>query len=880
MMASMLTGITPVSAAESDSYVRDGLVSWFNGTQNKRNGHDTSATAWEDLVSGYDLPVRINQSNYFTEDGFRVNGKQHYFPQELVELVNSSYFTIEIEFGNFIASGTSYNVFMNSGNDHFSLFRRVSKDVIEWKFGNNHSSVRPTIPQSMRYLPHHVLTFTCEYGGDLIMYVNGVESARAYCDLYMGADDLFIGQNRAERGYDALYKNIRFYSRPLTAEEVAQNVRAAGYDPELNDPDAYVDHVSIAQPETRIVGDVAMVRPVGSAAELESMMSGEALPAVAVYEINEKLEVLGENGAPFSTVEEVLSKTKYQILSCFSTQNNHTADALAKYLNTIYFFDVQIMSADKNVLEYAREQLPSCYGILDLRTEYENVTDLSEEQLLDIRRTVRAYTGSVAVLPVALCRTEDVQYLYDRQINVWAWGSDAPDETEQYYALLSGAIGVVSDATADYLDIACNRLSQNTVTRVPANTGHRGIPSQAPECTLEGSILAYELGANVIEMDVYLTKDGRVVAIHDNTTGRTCNRDLAVESSTLAELKRLYVNKGFENHPTYSACRIPTLDEYLAWFKDKDCLFFIEIKSSNVNIVPAIKKLINQYGAYGQCSVITFEENIMAAMHENYPEMPLGCLNGVGLMRGATSDSDIPNVMKSIGRFNGTHNPSYESYTASDLRACLLRGINVYPWTFKKDSQALANYYLGGFCSLTNDYANLLEHTARSISLAKAPKLRPNTASELNLTVSYYGRTTETRPVSEIILLDGKATTSNNVITPTDYGKLTYVTAYSFRLLDSADCVMYTQPVTLQAEPPQDEETAEDTIADEITDATSDEDASTEAPSVEDPSVIETEEGTTEPTEKTGCHSAVDGMTLLLLVAGGVLIASHKRKPV
>lgn len=873
-------GLFSASATEEPlDYVRDGLVSWFCGNQNTHDGHNKKATVWQDLISGYDLPVKINQNNYFTKEGFRVNGLQHYLPKKILDLVNSSYFTIEIEFGDFIASGTNYNVFMNSDNDHFSLFRRVSKDVIEWKFGNNHSSTRPTISESMRYIPHHILTFTCEYGDSVIMYVNGVEMARANCDLYMDADSLFIGQNMADRSYDALYKNIRFYSRALTAEEVAQNARTAGYDTELNEPVANIDHISIVQPQTRIVGDVAMVRPVNSAVELKNMVNGEVLPAVAVYEINDKLEVLGENGVPFSTVEEVLAKTKYQLLPCFSIQDKRTADALAKYLNTLYFFDVQLMSADKNVLKYAREHLPSCYGVLDLREEYENVADLSEEQLLDIRRTVKAYGGYIAILPVELCRKEDVQYLYDRQVNVWAWGSDTPDVTEQYYALLSGAIGVVSDVTDSYLDIACNKLAKNTVTRTPANAGHRGLPSQAPECTLESSILAYEMGANVIEMDVYLTTDGHIVAMHDGTTGRTCNQNLVVESSTLAELKRLYVNKGYENHPTYSACRIPTLDEYLKWFKGKDCLFFIELKSSSTNIVPALKKVIDKYDAYSQCTVITFNEDLMAAMHEKYPEMPVGCLNGAGLMWGSTSDADMPIVMNSIGRFNGTHNPAYETCTASDLRACLLRGISVYPWTINS-TQALTKYYLSGFNSLTNDYANLFERTAYRISLAEEPQLQTNTAGELNLSVCYYNRTTEIKPVSEIILLDGKATIHKNIITPTDNGTLTYMTSYSFRVLDSVTCVMYTQPMTIRVGKPQDEETTADTSTDTIAEtiAISDVDESTDDPLATDTPITETEEGTAEPPEKKGCRSTVDVMILILIAAGAVLTVFRKKK--
>ena len=654
MVMTALSGILVTTAsAEEVDYVRDDLFAWYKGDENTRDGHDTQSTAWHDLIGNHDLPITTDSNNYFTEEGFHVQGQKHYFPEEILNLVNESYYTIEIEFGEFDATGDAYNVFMNSQNDNFSLFRRVSEDVIEWKFGGGNT--RPKIGQSLRYLGGHLLTFTCEYGGDIIMYVDGTEMARAACDLYMGADNLFIGQTEASRGYEALYKNIRFYSRPLTADEVDQNARSMGYVPE--NISVIRNYISVAQPVTRIVGDVAVIRPVNSKAEFDQMMAGDVLPAAAVYTINDALEILDETGAPFSTIADVLEDSQKKIIPCFIIENRSEALALAAYLDDIYFYDVQIMSANRDTLHYARTLLPQCYGILDLRETYASETELTKEQLLDIRRAVKTYNASVAVLPVSLCRNQDVQYLYDRQVNIWAWGTDTPDETETYYALLSGAVGVVTDDTEGYLDIACNRLAPNTLTRVPSNVGHRGMPSMAPENTLEGSILAFEQGANVIEMDVYLSKDGHIVVMHDETTGRTCDKSIAVEQANLSVLKKFKVNKGYENDPVYADCRIPTLEEYFAWFKGKDCLFFIEIKSANTAIVPALKKLVEQYNIYDQCAVITFNENIMAAMREEYPEMSVGALSGIG-MNSPSSDMDIPDVMSFIGTYNGTHNPS------------------------------------------------------------------------------------------------------------------------------------------------------------------------------------------------------------------------------
>jgi len=876
MTASLMVapGGFPIAAAEND-IVREGLVSWFKGDQNTRSGQNTASNLWHDLVSGYDLPVNRNDANYFTEEGFRVNGTKHYFSDEILKLVNNSSFTIEIEFGEFSPIGENYNVFMNSSNDYFSLFRRVSENVIEWKFGGGNT--RPKISDSLRYLKNHLLTFTCEYGGSVIMYVNGVEMARADCDLYMGADDLFIGQDETSRSYDALYKNIRFYSRPLSTEEVEQNARVEGYEPE--ELPKLLGCVSVAQPVTNIVGDIAMVRPVQSKAELESVMSKEVLPATALFEIDTDLRALDGEGNPFATVEEILELLDFRVLPCFCITGKQTADRLAEYLDEINFYDVQIMSANREVLKYARELLPRCYGILDLREEYAGVEDLSEEQLLDIRRAVKTYNAYVAVLPVKLCRNEDVQFLYELQVNVWAWGTEQPGQTEAYFALLSGAVGVVTDETERYLDIACNSLAENTMTRMPTDVGHRGIPSQAPECTLEGSILAYRLGATVIELDVYLTRDGHVVAMHDGNTGRTCNQDLDVEASSLAELKKLYVNKGYEDDPEYSACRIPTLDEYLEWFRVKNCKLFIEIKSTNTDIVTAIRTVVDKYGMYGQCSVITFNEGIMKAMRKDYPEMSVGALSGM-TMNSADSDADMRRVMDFIGQYNGTHNPSYGGYDEADMRACMIRGVSVYPWTIDNTTD-LSNFLLGGYSGLTTDYPDALGDMARQIRLSCGDQFKVNTPMNLQHAVTRYNGNEISDQNIKIVVLEGEANTTRNSITPLAGGELTFLTLSAFRLPSGGIYRMYTQPLTVDVFDPNAETEPETEIGNTETLPETNEAGTNGEPDTdgrgEDTAVMESD---THPVKKPkkGCRSTVSGGALLILTLGAAVLASDSKK--
>ncbi|TXT38004.1 MAG: glycerophosphoryl diester phosphodiesterase [Planctomycetota bacterium] len=71
----------------------------------------------------------------------------------------------------------------------------------------------------------------------------------------------------------------------------------------------------------------------------------------------------------------------------------------------------------------------------------------------------------------------------------------------------------------------------------PEIIAHRGASAEAPENTLAAIQLAWQQGADAAEIDVMLTADGQLVAIHDETTLRTGGVDWIVSGRTLAELK-------------------------------------------------------------------------------------------------------------------------------------------------------------------------------------------------------------------------------------------------------------------------------------------------------------------------------------------------------
>ena len=113
----------------------------------------------------------------------------------------------------------------------------------------------------------------------------------------------------------------------------------------------------------------------------------------------------------------------------------------------------------------------------------------------------------------------------------------------------------------------------------PKVFAHRGASAYAPENTLPAFALAARQGADGIELDVHLSKDGELVVIHDETLDRTTNGTGAVKDHTLAELQALCAGNGMSG---FDGARIPTLREVLELVRPTGMLVNIELKTSLV----------------------------------------------------------------------------------------------------------------------------------------------------------------------------------------------------------------------------------------------------------------------------------------------------------
>jgi glycerophosphoryl diester phosphodiesterase len=147
--------------------------------------------------------------------------------------------------------------------------------------------------------------------------------------------------------------------------------------------------------------------------------------------------------------------------------------------------------------------------------------------------------------------------------------------------------------------------------------GHRGASFDAPENTRPSIRLAWQQRADAVEFDVYLTKDGQIVVIHDADTKRVAGVDKRVVDQTLDELRVLDVGKWKD--PKFAGEKIPTLAEALA-LTPADKRVFIEVKCGP-EIVPELKRVLAQAGLKpDQTAVISLSADVVAAVKKGLPE--------------------------------------------------------------------------------------------------------------------------------------------------------------------------------------------------------------------------------------------------------------------
>lgn len=115
----------------------------------------------------------------------------------------------------------------------------------------------------------------------------------------------------------------------------------------------------------------------------------------------------------------------------------------------------------------------------------------------------------------------------------------------------------------------------------PLSVAHRGHSIAYPENTLEAYRKAIELGVEMIECDVNITRDGKLVMMHDATLDRTTTGSGRVSSVTWEEIQQLDAGGKFK--PEFAGARVPSTEETLLLYKEANILSCFEVKGADAD---------------------------------------------------------------------------------------------------------------------------------------------------------------------------------------------------------------------------------------------------------------------------------------------------------
>jgi glycerophosphoryl diester phosphodiesterase len=217
--------------------------------------------------------------------------------------------------------------------------------------------------------------------------------------------------------------------------------------------------------------------------------------------------------------------------------------------------------------------------------------------------------------------------------------------------------------------------SQHSPRLRPLILAHRGAGRRAPENTMAAFRLAAKVGADGVELDVQLSKDGEVVVMHDSRVDRTSDGCGRVADLTLAELRAL--DAGGWYAPEFAGERIPTLAEVLHELGPR-LVLNVELKAASLfggGLEAEVVRLVEDAGLGERVILSSFDPLALWRVRRLNPHLSTGLLYA--------PDSPLyvrGRWLQALARPAALH-PRWDTLDGLSIAAAHRQGLAVRPWT-------------------------------------------------------------------------------------------------------------------------------------------------------------------------------------------------------
>ncbi len=238
--------------------------------------------------------------------------------------------------------------------------------------------------------------------------------------------------------------------------------------------------------------------------------------------------------------------------------------------------------------------------------------------------------------------------------------------------------------------LVASSILANAQTKIIA---HRGFSSVAPENTLIAFQKAIESGVEYFELDIYKTKDGKIVVIHDATVDRTSSNNTKGEIAKMTSGDLAAVRVGYEKKfkQKYKNEKLPTLKEALELAKGK-IKVCIEVKVYGVE--KEVMEIVNEVGVNDGVIIFSFYYPVIARIRQLDKNIPTLYLKG----KANQLDIDYATAIdaNAIGVGSGTR------ITRELLDYAHDKGIELWQWTVDDEDKMKQLIELGLDGLITN----------------------------------------------------------------------------------------------------------------------------------------------------------------------------------
>jgi len=206
----------------------------------------------------------------------------------------------------------------------------------------------------------------------------------------------------------------------------------------------------------------------------------------------------------------------------------------------------------------------------------------------------------------------------------------------------------------------------------PIVIGHRGAAGEAPENTLASFRLAAEQGSHMVELDIHLSEDGKLIVCHDDTLDRTTDRTGAIRSLHSDAIRGADAGSWFS--PSFAGERVPFLEEVYDLLPPH-IEINVEVKDTGGALLDEVLLDYLRGGNRLERTVVSsFDHKLLLRLKQAEPELRIGLLYAADLIHHASYAALLETEVWSL-------HPHHGLIGAKDAGDAIAAGLRIYPYT-------------------------------------------------------------------------------------------------------------------------------------------------------------------------------------------------------